>query len=396
MPDVDVDVDVVVVGAGPAGSCAALNLAPFHRTVVVDRQAVAGARLVESLPPVAGRLLADMGLLDSFLAEDHDRWQVKRSVWERPEPVEVDLLRDPDGLGWHLDRRRFGAWLRAVAVSRGATMLVPATVDAIGREGGGWRVDLATASGPVTLRVRAVVDAGGRRAPLAARLGVRRRRTDRLVCGWVEGRDSGSGGAGRSPGVTYVEAAPDGWWYTAGLADGRRLLAFHTDSDLEAAAIARDGPGLRAAARMRLGLASLLDDAGFTPGPVCGFDAAHSAVLDPCAGPGWLAAGDAALSFDPVSSRGLLNALVTGLAGAEAVDRHLAGAGDAFADYESMVAGVWHRYQAELTDCYRSVTRWPTSPFWGRRAPVMPTVPGANSPSGPITGSPAVNPQVLA
>ena len=299
---------------------------------------------------MAGPLLADMGLLDSFLAEGHGRWQVKRSVWERPEPVEADLLRDPDGLGWQLDRRRFGAWLRQVAVARGAAVLVPATVDAISREGGGWRVDLETASGPAPVRARVVIDAGGRSAPLAARLGARRRRTDRLVCGWVEGHDRRPGRPGRhgSPGTTYLEAVPGGWWYTAGLPDGRRLVAFHTDNDLDEAAIARHGLGLGAAARAVGGLSSVLDDAGFEAGAACGFSAAHSAALDPCAGPGWVAAGDAALSFDPVSSQGLLNALVTGLAAAEGANRHLAGAAEPFAEYQSMVARAWRQYQDEL------------------------------------------------
>ncbi len=41
-------------------------------------------------------------------------------------------------------------------------------------------------------------------------------------------------------------------------------------------------------------------------------------MLRACAGLAWLAAGDAAISFDPVESRGLLTALVTGLAAAEA------------------------------------------------------------------------------
>jgi flavin-dependent dehydrogenase len=41
---------------------------------------------------------------------------------------------------------------------------------------------------------------------------------------------------------------------------------------------------------------------------------------EPCAGEGFLAAGDAALALDPLASQGLLNALFTGLAAAEAAD----------------------------------------------------------------------------
>lgn len=360
MPEAAIEADVFVLGAGPAGSCAALNLAPLHRTVLVDRAAAGGGRLVESLPGVAGRLLADMGLLESFLAQGHGRWQVKRSVWEGPEAVDVDLLRDPDGLGWHLDRRRFGAWLRDVAVERGTRLIEGAPLEAACRDGDGWRVVLPSA----TVRARVVIDAGGRAAPLAARLGARRRRTDRLVCGWVEGVDHGPHRR-RSPGVTYLEAVEDGWWYTAGLPDGRRLVAFHTDGDLGSATVAKDGATLLSS--VPPGVRGLLEDAGFVPGPAHGLDSAHSAVLEPCTGPGWAAVGDAALSFDPVSSQGLLNALVTGLAAAEATDRHLSGAGDAFTAYESMVAAAWHRYQEQLQASYGAAGRRRPSPFWDRR-----------------------------
>ena len=45
---------------------------------------------------------------------------------------------------------------------------------------------------------------------------------------------------GRGSGLTVVEAVEDGWWYTAPLPDGRRVLAFFTDADLPAARIAYD------------------------------------------------------------------------------------------------------------------------------------------------------------
>lgn len=308
-----------------------------------------------------------MGLLDAFVGEGHARWQVKRSIWERPEPVEVDLLRDPDGLGWQLDRPRFGAWLRSMAVARGAAVLAPAEVESLnGDAENGFRISLSTITGPVRVKAGVIIDAAGRRAPLATRLGARRERSDRLVCGWIEGRDLSESEAGGHS-ETYLEATPDGWWYTAPVA-GRRLLAFYTDADLSTTCLARDPERLLDAARNdSVGLAALLAATEFEPTGPHGFTAAHSAILRPCAGPGWLAAGDAVLSVDPVSSQGLLTAMVTGLAVAECADRFLTSAEDSTSDYTRMVSTIHSRYRQNLLDCYAAVRKWPDSPFWARR-----------------------------
>jgi len=353
------NIDVLIVGGGPAGATAALNLAPLRGVVIVERNATPSPRIGESLPAAARRLFRDMGLLEQFLAEGHAPCYGQRSVWGDPQPQERDAVRDPDGHGWHLDRVRFEQWLRDVAVARGAQLLAPATLTNIERDGDGWRV----AIGQMEMRASIVIDAAGRGAPLARRLGAQTRIDDRLICGWLYGRDELPGGRG----LTFVEATEDGWWYSAPIPDDRRVVAFHTDADLPAARIAHDRDALLAHTTSARELRSLLASSGFAADAESGFTAAQSATLEPCAGDGFIAAGDAALAFDPLSSQGLLNALYTGLAAAEATDSHLRGDTSALPRYRDTIAVIANTYRQHLALWYGMEQRWPEAEFWKRR-----------------------------
>jgi flavin-dependent dehydrogenase len=358
------EADVVVAGAGPAGATLALNLAPFWRVLAVDRHAGAPRPVGESLAPAARRLLRDMRLWDAFLAEGHAPSHGSCSIWGGPAPIESSALRDLDGPGWHLDRRRFDAWLRSVADARGAAVLRPADIKYITRTPAGWNLNLALGDRRMAVNTRFLVDAAGRGAPLARRLGARRVVADRLTCRWLHGYDR----AGRQGGVGFVAAEAEGWWYTAPLSHNRRVLAFYTDADLPAAgAVRRDAAVLRRAERVP-SLTEVLGASGFVPDAEGGgFCAAHSTTLEPSMGDGWVAIGDAALGFDPLSARGLFHALYTGLAAAEAIDRLLAGEINALQAYQSQVAAVARTYRAELLGWYGLERRWTEQPFWRRR-----------------------------
>ena len=67
--------------------------------------------------------------------------------------------------------------------------------------------------------------------------------------------------------------------------------------------------------------------------------------IGPVRGAGWLAAGDASMSFDPLSAQGLLHALFGGLAAAEATNSWLAGDDDAVPRYRRVMNSIQQAYR---------------------------------------------------
>jgi flavin-dependent dehydrogenase len=208
-----------------------------------------------------------------------------------------------------------------------------------------------------------VIDAGGRTAPVASRLGAVRQIEDRLVCAYLYGVDSSPE---RAAGFTYVEAEENGWWYTAPLPGGRRVLAFHTDADMPAAGVRASGKELLNRAASRPGLARLLGECGFGSAGNVAFTAANSGRLKPFASAGWCAAGDAAMCFDPLSSQGLFNALYSGLAAAEAAEDFLS-SGQESRQYSQALQRIYEVYRQNLACFYAAERRWSRVPFWQRR-----------------------------
>lgn len=84
-------------------------------------------------------------------------------------------------------------------------------------------------------------------------------------------------------------------------------------------------------------------------------------------GLGWVAAGDAALSFDPLSSQGMLNALYTGMKSGEAVHAALDEEWGLMDAYSARIEEIRAAYLCHYEQFYQSECRWPNHTFWSRR-----------------------------
>lgn len=88
---------------------------------------------------------------------------------------------------------------------------------------------------------------------------------------------------------------------------------------------------------------------------------AHTSRLTAVTGPGWLAVGEAAVSFDPLASYGIAAALGTGYYAAGAVVEHLGGRRGALSDYAELT--TTRSPSTSLCAMTGIERRWPDAPF---------------------------------
>ena len=347
--------DVLVAGGGPAGSVVALDLSRSgFRVAIIEQSAYENFRVGETLPPEIRKLLAELGVWEQFLASERLESHGIRSAWETPVARHHDFLYNPYGCGWHVDRARFDEMLASAAEQAGAVLMVSARITAFHQDANGaWLLEVAQEGKRRMLHGRLLVDATGRKAFIARKLGCRANVVDRLI-----------GAVALLPRSenaqwTLIEAVENGWWYSAPLPGARSVFAYMTDSDMWRAS--RWGELLKVAP-LTLERASV----GGT-WPRISVVSAASILRRPVAGPNWIAAGDAAFAVDPLCGQGIYKTIEAGLRSAAAVARAFEGDASGMAEYESWTVESFRSYLAVRHQFYRSVERWPGSRFWQRR-----------------------------
>lgn len=346
---------IIVAGGGPAGcACAVTARRLGHDVVLMDD----GRRLRswpgESLPAGGGQLMESVFGRD-VLSGSTPAYGTA-AAWGSTELVAHDFMSHWSGQGWHLDRSMFDTAVREVALSLGVDA-VSARVTSIGGDPGAWVVN-------GTWSAEWLVDATGRAGAIVARLGSEVTRCDDQIA--LVGVVADHGGQR----ITTVETVPDGWWYTSPLPDGRRVAALITDADLVTAG--RREMWQESLAQT-LHVALLVEDPADVD--VSAYPAG-TAYRTPMTGDHWLAVGDAAVSFDPLSSQGLITGVVMAARAAVAIEGDAVTEKDVTAwaaDYRA----VLDEHLAVRAEYAATETRWPESTFWSRRQTAK--IPGAST-----------------
>jgi flavin-dependent dehydrogenase len=346
-----VNVDVLVAGAGPAGCAAAARLARDGAKVALIHRPSANPRPSESLPGAAARALigAGLGPVDTLV---EGRCGGTLSAWGSDQLVASDAFASPDGPGWWIDRDRFDRALRRRCVDLGVGLITGRAHD-LRHADGGWAARIAPRT---DVFARWLIDATGRAAAIARRLGAVRRSGASLLAlhaRTITAREY-------VPARIFLEAEPDGWWYV-GASSHRRISAVTVIDPVDAHRLRyRKTFVNRLGALPNLGrFARAATD--WTAPQV---SPAGGASLAPVCGEGWIACGDAALAFDPISSQGLLGALTSGIAAARAISSDDTSA--AFAEITARDTHILATYEGRRSAVYASERRWAQRPFWSR------------------------------
>lgn len=369
------EIDVLIVGGGMAGSALAFSLAKEHRVVVLEKQAQGASqdRVGESLPAAALRSLRALGLERVIDTKSHIGYHGVISIWGQGTPIRKDFLSTLEGSGLHVDRGLLNNSIRQAAIEAGVNFVFDTKLASLTRAGESWCASVAVADVPQAFSARFIVDASGRANVVGRKLGVKRTNLDRALA--IHTRVPAFISRPESPraknydhyqGSTLIEAVEDGWWYRAPLPNGGSVISFHTDSDLACARRMQSQDewlnSLGATKLISNGLAmDEIDNINLT---TC---AANTSMPAQCAGDGWLAIGDAAVGFDPISSQGMFNALTTAVLAKRSIDQALYGDMNAMIEYAERIQGVLNAYLVNLTKFYRSEARWPQNEFWQRR-----------------------------
>ena len=349
-------VDVLVAGGGPAGAASALGLAGRGLSVL---WAVGSAHRrhppAESLAPAGVRELERLGL---DLRDVGQPCPGTRIVWGAPMVRRHDFILDPRGDAWHIDRDRLAAQLAGRAEAAGAVRVavdcraLPVPADA------GWRMTLADGT---RVASRFIVDATGRPASLARRMGVALLRDHRQIA--VAAEFMPDGAPATEPGG-LIEATPDGWWYTAPTPGGGLGAVFCCLPEREAIARLQSEAGfrraLRRAPRTRRALGR---GAARLRAPPRLFDATTQR-LTRFAGDGWRAVGDAAMAWDPLSSHGLTVALCSARDASATIVAEAVGDRRAVARYQATLERACAAFAEIRAWTYAAECRFEDEIYW--------------------------------
>jgi flavin-dependent dehydrogenase len=358
--------DVLIIGGGPAGTATALHLL-LHaglQVIVAEASAYEEGRVGEHVDASLFPLLEYIGLHPD--KEDKERMIAgydSLAAWGNENIVSRHSIYNTDGKSYQLDRDNFDLSL-AEAVEKNGGQLFPRTrAIHFQQDGDNWTVLLRhETKGDLQVTARFLVDATGRKSQVCRQLGLQQTQHDQLV---------GIGAylhfhhENPIPQQLLLETVEQGWWYSATLPDRRFALTLFTDADLVKTNKWQQQENwikLLSATRH----INKLSSGAYAYGKPWVRNA-FSQITDTSTRTNFLAVGDAAASFDPISSMGIGFAVSSACFAAIAIRQNLEGDAAQLDIYRADIKKQYDQYLQLRERYYHKEKRWADAPFWKRR-----------------------------
>ncbi|WP_299243434.1 NAD(P)/FAD-dependent oxidoreductase [uncultured Aquimarina sp.] len=367
--------DVVIIGGGVAGCATAISLkneAPELRIAIMERKPssipnnASIRRIGETLPPHASQQLQKLGIWNSFLECNFITAYGTSAAWGSSELYHNEYMYSPYGYGWHLDRIAFDQFMIKEAQKRGVFFYFETSIIASTKKSKHWVLETNSKQDNTTVKSNFVVDATGKKAAFSSLQKSTKIKKDQMVGVYrfyiSKNQDKGHSEIGNG---TCVETDQNGWWYSATLPNKTIVVGYMTDADI----------ANQLQLRKKEAFDKLLNNTKYTNNRIKGtihlsqpqVTAAHTQYLSTVTGDSWLAVGDAASSYDPISSLGIFKSLTMSQYAAYATLDDLKGDQSGLQKYQQIITQDYKAYLKKRQEYYAQENRYTTSLFWKRR-----------------------------
>lgn len=358
------EVDVAIIGGGPAGCAAALTLCRYGglNVAVIESSLYKQKRLGEVVSTGIGPLLQYLGLDMDHFRQTHITAHEKVTRWGSSGYQNRNNAFALLGSGWHLDRNQFDQDLSAAVISQGGDVMVGTKINEVFfTDHEDWILQATSHDGnPHHIKSRYLIDASGKKAALVRKLGFRHHIADRLVgiAAFFEAAPAQSH-------FFAIESAESGWWYSSRLPNNEVAVSFMTDADIAASCrLTRYEHwvnALKQTAHTKGSINDLSQPRRLHVRP------AHTQLTSCIAGRKWIATGDAAISFDPLSSMGIGHAIASGIECGRVVYDWINGSKEALTRYRQTISDTYSEMLGRQQQFYGQEKRWSDKLFWQRR-----------------------------
>ncbi|CAM1359806.1 NAD(P)/FAD-dependent oxidoreductase [Tenacibaculum xiamenense] len=352
---------VIIVGAGPAGLASSLTLSAYKIPhCIIDANTTSVLKLGDALPPNSKPLLKQLGILHLLISPEHIPYYGNKSVWGSEDVQEKEFIEGLHGSGFLLDRLHFENQLRNLIKKNKTNFYQGYQLKKVYDREDFVEALIQKDTKTTTLNSKYIIDATGRKASVARHLGAIKHDLDTqlTVSFWHQTPK-------KTPRQIWIEATENGWWYLSPKATNEVNCMFFTLREV-----------LPARNNMPMFLTKELQKTRQIKTIIKPTDielsnykimASGTSCLEKPYGKNWLAVGDAAFSYDPISSYGITSALASGFYGGHAIAAKLKKEEDAFITYRYIIENGAKSYLKKLMHQYNMEQRWPNSTYWKNR-----------------------------